>query len=64
MASADDGDLLSVYSLAGAYLQGPGVEKNESKAVELYKFAANGGNPNAQLNLGSLYRFGKGSSKH
>jgi TPR repeat protein len=58
--SGEAGHLLSVYSLAGAYMQGLGVEKNEREALALYKRAANGGNANAQVNLGSLYRFGIG----
>ena len=41
-------------------MQGLGVERNEGEAVALYKRAALGGNANAQLNLGSLYRFGRG----
>ncbi|MEQ1529795.1 MAG: M48 family metalloprotease, partial [Methylococcales bacterium] len=63
-AAAAQGDLLAMYTLAGLYGSGQGVEKNEAETVRLYTQAANAGLANAQLNLGSMYQFGHGVPKN
>ena len=42
------------------YIAGEGVEKNLSKAFELFEKSANQGNANAQYNLGLMYEKGEG----
>lgn len=58
--SAEQGDLLSAFSLGGIYSEGLGVEQTYKVAVEWYGRAAEGGLPNAQANLGGMYQFGHG----
>lgn len=57
---AEQGDARAQHKLATMYRDGHGVEKNESKAVELFRQAAEAGYVPAQLNLGVMYRAGKG----
>jgi TPR repeat protein len=51
---AQEGDPDAQYNLAYIYENGLGVPKDESKALELYKQAANQGHPAAQTNLDAL----------
>lgn len=37
------------------YLHGYGVQKDIQQAINFFKSAADKGNPDAQLNLGTLY---------
>jgi len=51
---AQEGDSDAQYSLAYLYENGIGVPKNETKALELYKQAADQGYSAAQNNLDSM----------
>jgi len=42
--------------LAVAYQFGKGVDQDIYEAIRWYRMAANGGDPNAQNNLGYLYQ--------
>ena len=42
------------------YVNGEGVPQNATEAVQWYRRAAEQGNANAQLNLGSMYEYGTG----
>ena len=46
------------------YANGDGVEKNEQKAVELYKKACDGGEMAGCTNLGFMYANGNGVEKN
>ncbi|THB77049.1 MAG: sel1 repeat family protein [Desulfobulbaceae bacterium] len=50
-------------ALAEFYLLGQVVPQNYDKAVSWYKKAAEGGDPNAQLELGYLYYTGQGTEQ-
>lgn len=51
---AQEGDSDAQYNLAYMYENGLGVPKDESKALELYRQAADKGNPDAQTNLDAM----------
>ena len=53
------GSPIAMNNLATYYETGLGVAKNEARAVELYRQAADGGDPYAMLNLGLAYRYGR-----
>ncbi len=56
-----DPDFPDAYnSLGGCYLDGEGVPKNQKKALELYKKAAELGNAHAPFNIGLIYEQGLG----
>jgi TPR repeat protein len=46
-----------------AYMQGVKVARNDNKALELFRAAADRGNQIAEDNLGLLYFFGRGTAK-
>lgn len=54
------GSASALYNLAYLLDTGEGVAKNEVQARTLYEKAAALGNVNAQINLGRMYRFGRG----
>ena len=54
------GDSWADFQLAGLYLQGDGVTRDEARAVDLYKRAAAAGVVNAMTALGDLYASGTG----
>lgn len=56
--SAMQGNPAAMVNLAHAYRFGEGVGKDEVKASELMKAAAEKGNPWAQLNYGDMFRDG------
>ena len=59
-AAAEKGDSGAEFLLGRAYDTGQGMPRNEAKALEYYRKAANHGNPMAQNNLASLYASGTG----
>lgn len=54
------GNLDATWWIGMAYDAGKGVEKNEAKAVALYRQAADGGFARAQVSLGRAYFDGRG----
>jgi TonB family protein len=60
---AESGDAEAEALLGAMYLQGNGMDKNESEAVAWYSKAAAHGNTEAQLVLSEMYREGKGVGK-
>lgn len=50
--------------LGAAFDSGTGVKRNEAKAVELFKTAAERSNADAQRNLGISYQMGRGVAKN
>lgn len=56
LAAAGDGDAL--IALAGLYRQGLGIRADLNRAIRLYRRAAQGGNPVAQVNLGEIHQLG------
>ena len=52
-----------VVTIQALYDKGNGVEKNEQKAVELYKKACDGGEVHGCSNLGTMYANGNGVEK-
>ena len=52
---ADDGELLSISSLAYCYMNGTGVEKDTNKALELYQTASDRGMGMASYSIGAYY---------
>lgn len=53
----------AIDELAGLYLSGEGVEKNESKALHYYIQAAHLGYGPSQFNCGIMYKLGLGTDK-
>ncbi len=51
------------FNLVRCYQLGTGVKKDEIKAFELYKIAAEKESSNVQFNLGYLYEYGIGTEK-
>ena len=56
--------LRALCNLGVAYAKGHGVAKDESKATEYYRRAADLGNPAAMNNLGLMYVNGLGVKKN
>ena len=52
--AAENNDAESQYMLGGIYLNGLGVEKNNTEAAKYFKLAADQGHQNAKLYLMSL----------
>ena len=61
--ACDAGDMRGCHDLGVMYADGNGVEKNEQKAVELYKKACDGGEMLGCFNLGTMYAKGSGTEK-
>src|SRR6185312_572564 len=61
--AAEQGHDSTQYNLGVCYEYGTGVEKDEQKAVELYKKAAEQGDAGAQCNLANGYYNGTGVEK-
>ncbi len=57
-ASAEAGDVYGYNNMGYAYQRGIGVEPDLDRAIEWYERAARGGQPNAPINLGFIYRDG------
>ncbi len=57
-ASAESGDIYGYNNMGYAYQKGLGVESDITRAIDWYEKAAEGGQPNAPINLGFLYRSG------
>ena len=57
-ASAEAGDVYGYNNMGYAYQRGIGVEPDIDQAIEWYERAARGGQPNAPINLGFIYRDG------
>lgn len=60
---ADFGDARGQNMLGILFKNGHGVEKNQNKAIEWYKKAAEQGLDKAQVNLGCIYLYGTGDIK-
>lgn len=58
---ADENDVDSICSLAACYMLGEGVDKDITKAFELYLKAAELGSPDALYQTGVCYSYGKGT---
>ncbi|KAI9201911.1 uncharacterized protein BJ171DRAFT_444833 [Polychytrium aggregatum] len=58
--AAKGGHSRAQYDLAGFYLNGIEVDKDHTKAAELYRGPADRGIPQAQVALGRCYEIGKG----
>ena len=54
---------MAQYNLGCCYVNGDGVAKDITKAVELFRKAAEQGNGMAQYNLGCCYANGSGVAK-
>ena len=59
-ARAVGGDLRSQYTLGRAYVEGKGVERDDSEALKFFKMAADQGHPESQLMVGNLLMYGRG----
>ena len=57
-ASAESGDVYGYNNMGYAYQNGVGVTPDLQKAIAWYEKAAAGGQPNAPINLGFIYRDG------
>ncbi len=57
-ASAEAGDIYGYNNMGYAYQRGIGVEPDIETAIGWYERAAEGGQPNAPINLGFIYRDG------
>jgi TPR repeat protein len=57
-ASAEAGDVYGYNNMGYAYQRGIGVEPDIEEAIDWYERAAEGGQPNAPINLGFIYRDG------
>ncbi len=57
-ASAEAGDVYGYNNMGYAYQNGIGVEPDLTQAITWYERAARGGQPNAPINLGFIYRDG------
>ncbi|MCM1170590.1 MAG: hypothetical protein NC393_00520 [Clostridium sp.] len=55
--AASMGDAVAQNSMAWAYKQGVGVEKDIHKFYEYKRMAANNGNKNAQFDIGEMYYY-------
>lgn len=62
--SAKENDVHAINELGICYLTGNNVEKNEKRAVELFRLAAKAGLVEAKHNLGGCYAFGQGVEKN
>lgn len=62
LALAENGDAKAQFNVGYKLASGKGVEKDEKKAVEWYRKAANQGHAGAQCNLGYMYDSGLGVS--
>ena len=49
-----------MFNLGLCYMDGDGVEKDPTRAAQLYQLAVNGRNVNAMNNLGVSYQTGQG----
>jgi TPR repeat protein len=58
--ACDNGVIFACNNLGQHYMRGDAVEKNETKAVELFKRACDVGDPSACRNLGMAYVEGRG----
>jgi TPR repeat protein len=58
-ASAEAGDIYGFNNMGYAYENGVGVEQDIHQAIAWYERAAAGGQPNAPVNLGFIYRDGR-----
>jgi TPR repeat protein len=56
--AAAAGDIYGHNNLGHVYQNGIGVDQDVSRAIEHYEAAAEGGQPNAPINLGFIYRDG------
>src|ERR1017187_5820150 len=54
-AKAEGGDSIAQYTLAGKYIFGDGVVRDEVEAFKWYRKAADQGNAQAQYTLGCCY---------
>ena len=63
LIAAEQDNLMALNNLAILYLEGKGVEKDVTKATEIYARAAELGEPYAQYNLGMSYFMGQGVEK-
>ena len=61
---AEQGDLKAICCLGECYLNGEGVEKNETEAIKLFRSAADKGDAYAIGRLGFCYHNGKGVEKN
>jgi TPR repeat protein len=61
--AADGGNVEAAARLGNAYMNGDGVDQDDSKAFALVTKAANAGHGGAQVNLGYLYLSGRGVTK-
>ena len=57
---AEAGDPEAQVALAGLYLDGLGVPRDQAEGARWYRLAAEQGEPVAQMNLGDLYSRGQG----
>jgi TPR repeat protein len=57
---AEAGDPEAQVALAGLYLDGLGVARDQAEGARWYRLAAEQGEPVAQMNLGDLYSRGQG----
>lgn len=60
----DTGDVGATNTLAVMYAHGRGVPKDTTKAISLYRVAAEAGNVDAQFNLATMYSSGTGVAKN
>ncbi len=58
-ASAEAGDIYGYNNMGYAYENGVGVPRDIQKAISWYEKAAEGGQPNAPINLGMIYSQGR-----
>ena len=58
--AADAGNTRALTMLAALYQRGQGVEKDPTRAIDLYRRAAELGDAEAQFNLGNIYLLGEG----
>lgn len=58
-ASAEAGDIYGYNNMGYAYEKGVGVEPDIDEAIAWYEKAAEGGQPNAPINLGLIYLEGR-----
>ncbi|UZN99926.1 uncharacterized protein OCT59_001185 [Rhizophagus irregularis] len=54
----------NIYHLGYCYQHGIGIERNETRAFQLYKEAAENGHINSKYNLGRCYQHGIGIEKN
>jgi uncharacterized protein len=63
-AGAERGSIQQQIELAGAYLAGRGVPRDEKQAAYWYEKAANAGDPGAQQQIGFFYQAGIGVERN